>query len=61
MPRKPNYAFERNTRAKAKAEKREAKRQAKLAARTEDQPADADAQGAPDDSSQETDSPRSED
>ena len=33
MTRKPNYAFERNTRAKAKAEKREAKRQARLAAK----------------------------
>ena len=33
MARRPNYAFERNSRAKAKAEKREAKRQAKLAAR----------------------------
>ncbi len=35
MARKPNYAFERNARAKAKAEKREAKRQAKLAAKAE--------------------------
>ena len=35
MARKPNYAFERNKRAKAKAAKREAKRQAKLAARAE--------------------------
>jgi len=35
MARKPNYAFERNNRAKAKAEKREAKRQAKLAAKAE--------------------------
>ena len=33
MARKPNYAFERNTRAKAKAEKREAKRKARLAAK----------------------------
>ncbi|MGA8259925.1 MAG: hypothetical protein WB783_06915 [Arenicellales bacterium] len=33
MPRKPNYSFERNQRAKAKAVKREVKRQAKLAAR----------------------------
>ena len=33
MARKPNYSFERNKRAKAKAAKREAKRQAKLAAR----------------------------
>ncbi len=38
MARKPNYAFERNIRAKAKAEKREAKRQAKLAAKAEKQP-----------------------
>jgi hypothetical protein len=30
MARKPNYSFERNNRAKAKAAKREAKRQAKL-------------------------------
>jgi len=35
MARKPNYAFERNAKAKAKAEKREAKRQAKLAAKVE--------------------------
>ena len=33
MARKPNYAFQRNKRAKAKAAKREAKRQAKQAAR----------------------------
>jgi hypothetical protein len=33
MARKPNYAFERTSRAKAKAAKREAKRQAKIAAR----------------------------
>jgi len=33
MARKPNYAFERNARAKAKAAKREAKRLAKAAAR----------------------------
>lgn len=33
MARKPNYALNRNNRAKAKAAKREAKRQAKLAAR----------------------------
>jgi hypothetical protein len=33
MARKPNYAFERNSRAKAKTEKREAKRLAKLAAK----------------------------
>ena len=38
MARKPNYAFERNNRAKAKAEKKEAKRQAKLAAKLENQP-----------------------
>ena len=35
MARKPNYAFERNNRAKAKAAKREAKRQAKLAERAQ--------------------------
>ena len=34
MARKPNYAFERNNRAKAKAAKREAKRQAKLAGKS---------------------------
>ena len=34
MARKPNYAIERNNRAKAKAAKREAKRQAKLAGRS---------------------------
>lgn len=45
MARKPNYAFERNTRAKAKAEKREAKRQAKLAAKTEN-PADDDTEAS---------------
>ncbi len=38
MARKPNYAFERNAKAKAKAEKREAKRQAKLASKAEKQP-----------------------
>lgn len=35
MARKTNYAFDRNSRAKAKAAKREAKRQAKLAAKAE--------------------------
>ncbi len=35
MARKPNYSFERNKRAKAKAAKREAKRVAKLAARAQ--------------------------
>jgi len=35
MGRKPNYAFERKNRAKAKAAKREAKRQAKLAAKSQ--------------------------
>jgi len=35
MSRKPNYAFERNNRAKAKAAKREAKRQAKLASKSQ--------------------------
>ena len=34
MARKPNYAFERNNRAKAKAAKREAKRRAKLDAKS---------------------------
>lgn len=41
MARKPNYAFERNARAKAKAEKREAKRKAKLAAKANDGAEDA--------------------
>jgi len=41
MARKPNYAFERNARAKAKADKREAKRQAKLAAKANDGADDA--------------------
>ena len=41
MARKPNYAFERNAKAKAKAEKREAKRQAKLASKAEKQPAES--------------------
>jgi hypothetical protein len=36
MARKPNYAFERNARAKAKAEKREAKRLAKAAEKARD-------------------------
>ena len=40
MARKTNYAFERNTRAKAKAEKREAKRQARLAKKEEAGPTD---------------------
>jgi len=44
MARKPNYAFERNARAKAKAAKREAKRQAKLAAKAELQPDEATAE-----------------
>lgn len=35
MARKPNYSFERNKRAKAKAAKRDAKRQAKIAARAQ--------------------------
>lgn len=34
MARKPNYAFERKQRAKAKAEKREAKRRAKRDAKS---------------------------
>ena len=41
MARKPNYGFERNARAKAKAEKREAKRKAKLASKAEKQSADS--------------------
>ena len=41
MARKPNYAFERNAKAKAKAEKREAKRLAKLAAKAEKQSEEA--------------------
>lgn len=41
MARKTNYAFERNSRAKAKAEKREAKRLAKLAAKAEKEPAES--------------------
>lgn len=41
MARKPNYAFERNARAKAKAKKREAKRQAKLASKAEKQSAES--------------------
>ena len=43
MARKPNYAFERNNKAKAKAEKREAKRLAKLAGKNKeatDQPSE---------------------
>ncbi|MFT5446969.1 MAG: hypothetical protein ACI9DC_002144 [Gammaproteobacteria bacterium] len=40
MAKKPNYAFERNAKAKAKAEKREAKRVAKLATKTLDPAAD---------------------
>jgi hypothetical protein len=35
MARRPNYAFQRNARAKAKAEKREAKRGARLEAKTD--------------------------
>lgn len=35
MPRRKNYAFERNQRSKAKAAKREAKREAKAAAKAE--------------------------
>ena len=37
MARKPNYAFERNARAKAKADKREAKRAAKTPTKTEEE------------------------
>ena len=40
MARKTNYAFERNSRAKAKAAKREAKRQAKLDKKAEGLDAD---------------------
>ena len=36
MARKPNYAYEKNARARAKAAKREAKRQNKLSTRNED-------------------------
>jgi len=36
VARKTNYAFERNNRAKLKADKREAKRQAKLARKAEE-------------------------
>lgn len=39
MARKPNYGFERNARAKAKAAKREAKREAKLILKAEKQSA----------------------
>ncbi len=41
MARKPNYSFEKNARAKAKAAKREAKRKAKLAAKAEKQSAES--------------------
>jgi hypothetical protein len=58
MARKPNYAFERNTRAKAKAEKREAKRQAKLAAKTENPADDTDANAADADGGPVTETPR---
>lgn len=60
MARKPNYAFERNTRAKAKAEKREAKRQAKLAAKTETDAGDTPADGAQPAADQDTDAPRAD-
>jgi len=46
MPRKPNYSFDRNQRAKAKAAKREAKRQAKLAARAKNNEGPGDEPGA---------------
>lgn len=51
MARKPNYSFERNQRAKAKAAKREAKRQAKLAAKVETEDAEVNdvAKGSLDD------------
>jgi hypothetical protein len=60
MARKPNYAFERNTRAKAKAEKREAKRQAKLAAKTEDPDDDTESNGADADDGPVTETQRAE-
>ena len=41
MARKPNYAFEKNAKAKAKAEKREAKRQAKIATKAKEDAADS--------------------
>jgi len=41
MARKPNYACERNSKVKAKAEKREAKRLAKLAAKAEKRSAES--------------------
>ncbi len=51
MARKPNYSFERNKRAKAKAAKREAKRAAKLAAKAQKAgtapPADNDSRAEP--------------
>lgn len=52
MARKPNYAFERNNRAKAKAAKREAKRRAKLTGRSPT----ADAKISDDDNRQATES-----
>ena len=53
MGRKPNYAFERNERAKAKAAKRQAKQEAKAALKQADQenpaqPSDLDAPATPD-------------
>ena len=52
MARKPNYAFERNNRTKAKAAKREAKRQSKIASKSRKADAgmfdsDTDTQKAP--------------
>ena len=38
MPRKPNYAFERNERNRAKAEKKAARSEAKAARRSEQEP-----------------------
>lgn len=38
MARKPNYSFEKNSRAKAKAAKREAKRLARLTSKTAKNP-----------------------
>ena len=47
MARKPNYSFEKNLRAKAKADKKEAKRLAKLAAKQGVTDADSGVEGDP--------------
>lgn len=47
MARKPNYSFEKNIRAKAKAAKREAKRQAKLASKAEKQTSESNDDARP--------------